>query len=42
MRSINAVMSAGSFVIRLVSGSRMEERLGVSCLSVVCFGIARF
>jgi len=29
MRSIIAVMSAGSFLVRLVSGSRMEERFRV-------------
>ncbi len=35
MRSIIAVISAGSFLIRLVSGSRMEERL-VGVLSFYC------
>ena len=35
MRSIIALMSAGSFVIRPVSGSRMEERLG-GVLSLFC------
>ena len=34
-RFIVAVMSAGSFVIRLASGSRMEERL-VGFLSFCC------